>query len=526
MDRPPSEGQTLAMYSDASYFTNPSFGSPETGGYHGYKDYLGDRDNMDEKFQRVLSHVERHVEPGRLLDVGAGPGFLIAAARERGWEALGLDLNSWAARHAREQLGVEVRVQSLQEASCEDESFDAVTMLDMIEHVPDPEGLVREAARIVRPAGVLALLTPDAGSPVSRLMGVRWPEVQRAPEHMTLFSVAGLAEMLPRHGFRIAGWHSIGKTSSLRILAADVAPLAPAIGRPLQRVVQRMPGGRRTVEFDPRTKLALYAIREAHPRGGRPPGGPAGRRAVRTLRVPKEASTDAHRTVAEDLGKLARARRLGDWMFAQFEEYVSASVVEVGPGIGTFSERVLGAGAASLLLVEPEPSSAEVLEDLFAGDERVRVIREQLPEAPTLAAQQGRHDFILCQNVLEHIDDDAAAVKAMGAALRPGGRMTLLVPAHPRLYNSLDRAYGHHRRYGRERLRHLLEQAGMEVTGLYPFNLLGAPGWLLGGLRSSAGLGAASLAAYDLLVAGWRPIEERVRPPWGLSLVAHARRPE
>lgn len=515
----------LALYSDASYFANPSFGSPETGGYHGYKDYLGDRQNMDEKFQRVLSHIERHVEPGRLLDVGAGPGFLIAAARERGWEALGVDLNPWAARHAREQLDVDVRVQGLVEARFEGGGFDAVTMLDMIEHVPDPEELIEEAARVIRPEGVLALLTPDAGSPVSRLMGGRWPEVQRAPEHMTLFSVAGLAELLPRHAFRIVGWHSIGKTSSLRVLAADVAPFAPAVGRPVQRAVAHLPGRHRTVEFDPRTKFALYAIREGHARRERSPGGSAGRSAVRALRIPKDASADAEQTVAEDLGKLARAHRLGDWMFAQFEEFVRGSVVEVGAGVGTFSRRCLSAGATSLLLIEPEPSSAEVLQDRFTGDARVRVIREQLPGAPTLAAEQGRHDFILCQNVLEHIDDDLAAVKSMSKALRPGGRMTLLVPAHPRLYNSLDRAYGHHRRYGRRRLRRVLEEAGMEITSLYSFNLLGAPGWLLGGLRGSAGLGAASLTVYDLLVAAWRPIEERLPFPWGLSLVAHARRP-
>jgi SAM-dependent methyltransferase len=194
--------------------------------------------------------------------------------------------------------------------------------------------------------------------------------------------------------------------------------------------------------------------------------------------------------------------------------------------VATVSRRALDAGAASLLLVEPEPSSAEALARRFAGDARVRVVRELLPQAPTLSAEHGRHDFVLCQNVLEHIEDDGGAVKAMAQALRPGGRMALLVPAHALLYNSLDRAYGHHRRYERGGLQGLLEGAGMEVTSIYSFNLLGVPGWLLSGLGGSAGLGSASLAAYDLLVAAWRPLEERVRPPWGLSLIAHARRPE
>jgi SAM-dependent methyltransferase len=178
-----------------------------------------------------------------------------------------------------------------------------------------------------------------------------------------------------------------------------------------------------------------------------------------------------------------------------------------------------------LLLVEPEPSFAELLERRFAGDGRVTVVREGLPESSALARNPSTFGMALCQNVLEHIDDDAGALRAIAASLRPGGRLALLVPAHPRLFGSLDRAYGHHRRYTRKRLAALVEASGLELLELYSFNLLGVGGWWVRSRLGARSLGTRSLGAYELLLPVWRPLERRLRPPVGLSLIAHARKP-
>jgi SAM-dependent methyltransferase len=226
-----------------------------------------------------------------------------------------------------------------------------------------------------------------------------------------------------------------------------------------------------------------------------------------------------------DLEHLARARRLGDWMFAQFEPYVGPRVAEVGPGIGTFSERLLARGVEELLLVEPDGLCAGELDRRFAGDPRVRIVREELPDAPSLATCAGTLDFVLTQNVLEHVDDDAGAATAVAAALAPGGVFGVLVPAHPRLFGSLDRAYGHRRRYTTAAVRRIVAAAGLELVSLRPFNLLGVPGWWLKSRLGRTRLDRRSLAAYEQLVRVWRPVEERLRPPAGLSLVAIARKP-
>ncbi|HEX8119881.1 MAG TPA: class I SAM-dependent methyltransferase [Solirubrobacteraceae bacterium] len=226
----------------------------------------------------------------------------------------------------------------------------------------------------------------------------------------------------------------------------------------------------------------------------------------------------AHDDEIWDLENLKRARRLGDWVFEQFRPYVRGRVAEIGAGIGTYSERIEGAGVEDLLLVEPEPACATRLRERFA-----HVAEEMLPDAPSLAP--GDRDFIVALNVVEHIPDDHGAVAAMARALRPDGVLTLLVPAHPRLYGPLDRKYEHQRRYTKERLRDVVERAGLEVLDLYRFNALGILGWVVKNRTGDPRLDPRSLATYERILPVYRKVvEDRFRPPVGLSLIVHARR--
>ena len=226
-----------------------------------------------------------------------------------------------------------------------------------------------------------------------------------------------------------------------------------------------------------------------------------------------------------DLEQLAAARGLCDWMFAQVEDAVGPTVAEVGAGIGTFTARLLDSGAERVLAIEPEPACAAELERRFGGDPRVHVARETLPSSPALSGLAGQCDLVLCQNVLEHIEDDSAAAAAMAAALRPGGGLVLLVPAHPRLFGALDRSYGHFRRYDRPRLEAVVRGTGLELDRLHSFNLLGVPGWWAKNRIGDGAIGAGPLRAYEALLKLWRPIEDRLELPFGLSLIARAHRP-
>jgi SAM-dependent methyltransferase len=226
-----------------------------------------------------------------------------------------------------------------------------------------------------------------------------------------------------------------------------------------------------------------------------------------------------------DLHNLAEAHRLVDWTATFVTAHGHGAVAEVGAGIGTYSERLLQRGAKSLLLLEPDEACLGVLRRQFEDDPRVTIAAEGVPGSAALAERAGTLDAIVCQNVIEHIEDDLAAVRAMGAALRPGGVLSLQVPAHESLYGALDRVYGHHRRYTRKTLRRVLEEAGLEVIEMRPFNLLGVAGWLANRNRSAPRVSAFALKVFEAMLALWRPIEDMLRPRWGLSLLAHARRP-
>jgi SAM-dependent methyltransferase len=220
-----------------------------------------------------------------------------------------------------------------------------------------------------------------------------------------------------------------------------------------------------------------------------------------------------------DLENLKRARGLGDWVFEQFDEHVRGRVAEIGAGIGTYSERIAATGRVDdLLLVEPEPACAARLREQFP-----QVAEETLPDAPSLKA--GDRDLVVALNVVEHIEDDHGAVAAMARALRPQGVLTLLVPAHPRLYGPLDRQYGHARRYTKDRLRAVVEGAGLTVVDIYRFNALGIAGWVVKNRTKDPSLDPRSLRAYERMLPAYRRlVEDRFRPPAGLSLIVHARR--
>ena len=137
---------------------------------------------------------------GRLLDVGAGSGWLVAHMNSLGWQAEGLDFDAQAVHRARE-MGLTVHTGGLHEQRFPEASFDAVTMSHSIEHVHDPVGWLAEARRILRPGGRLSLATPNTRSFAHARFGEHWFALD-PPRHLHLFNRASLGAALERAGFR------------------------------------------------------------------------------------------------------------------------------------------------------------------------------------------------------------------------------------------------------------------------------------------------------------------------------------
>ena len=114
------------------------------------------------------------LRPGRLLDIGCGDGRFLHRMKERGWSVTGLDFDQQAARAAKEKYDIEVNVCTLEEMGYPENSFDAVTMNHVIEHVFDPVATLREVCRILKPGGMVVAVTPNADCLGLRIYGSNW----------------------------------------------------------------------------------------------------------------------------------------------------------------------------------------------------------------------------------------------------------------------------------------------------------------------------------------------------------------
>jgi SAM-dependent methyltransferase len=187
---PPGEEELARLYSfDSGFHTQLADGSDE------------DSSATDANAQHHLDAIARVQDPGRLLDVGCATGRFLAAAAARGWEAEGVELNDDTAAIARE-AGLEVTTGTLESLS-PDQPFDAITMWDVVEHVPDPLGLLRAAHGLLAPGGRLWLATPNVDGLFPRASLLVAPRVGRWPHRAPVPPLAVLrADPAPRPGAR------------------------------------------------------------------------------------------------------------------------------------------------------------------------------------------------------------------------------------------------------------------------------------------------------------------------------------
>ena len=170
-------------------------------------------------FRRVLVRLERlRPEKGRLFDVGAATGILMDQAKERGWEVDGVEPSAWAVAFARDRYGLAIRRGIFETAAVPAASVDVVTMVDLIEHTARPYDAVRRAADVLRPDGLLCIVTPDIRSVAARLTGRTWWHYR--PAHLAYFTRRSLDALLRRAGFTVIRRRSYSWTFSARYLAS------------------------------------------------------------------------------------------------------------------------------------------------------------------------------------------------------------------------------------------------------------------------------------------------------------------
>jgi SAM-dependent methyltransferase len=160
---------------------------------------------------RYLSHLPA----GRLLDVGCGTGDFVAGMAKLGWDATGIDFDEAAMASARRHLGIKVFSGGLAEQGFPDDAFDAITLSNVMEHLPEPLGTFAELKRILAPAGRIVIVTPNPNSLGHRSFGRCWRGLE-PPRHLFLFAPRTLRTLAERVGLRpIACFSAVGAKSGI-----------------------------------------------------------------------------------------------------------------------------------------------------------------------------------------------------------------------------------------------------------------------------------------------------------------------
>jgi 2-polyprenyl-3-methyl-5-hydroxy-6-metoxy-1,4-benzoquinol methylase len=154
-------------------------------------------ESWQKKIALCLGRVNRlrGAKTGLLLDVGCGKGWFLETARERGWQVQGVELCAEVAKRTMERVQTQVHVGSIFDVALPSETFDLVTMFDVIEHLEAPIEALRICYRVLKPGGALALSTPNLRGLGCRLLGARafavWPD-----EHIIYFGPASMKRAL------------------------------------------------------------------------------------------------------------------------------------------------------------------------------------------------------------------------------------------------------------------------------------------------------------------------------------------
>jgi SAM-dependent methyltransferase len=216
----------------------------------------------------------------------------------------------------------------------------------------------------------------------------------------------------------------------------------------------------------------------------------------------------------------ANQRRYRAFQLELVARYCGSSVLEVGAGLGEFAAQFRG--LERHVVTDVDPDAVAALAGRFADRPEVEARRLDLTHGPVHAGAPV--SAVVAINVLEHIEDDRAALTSLAGLVVPGGRLVIWVPGYQQLYGEFDRVVGHVRRYTPDTLRAAFVGAGLSPVDVRPVNLLGGVAWWAtvrrGGVRAP---NPRLVRLYDrFVVPSTRFIERRVRPPFGQSVLGVA----
>jgi 2-polyprenyl-3-methyl-5-hydroxy-6-metoxy-1,4-benzoquinol methylase len=190
-------------------------------------------------FAKSLKLIEKLIpDRGSLLDIGTASGSFMAVARDAGWQVEGCEPNRWMCQWANKHYGLNIFPGTVFDMKLPPESFDLVSLWDVLEHTPDPKLTLQECQRVLKTGGILLVNYPDISSLVARLMGRRW--VFLLSVHLYYFTTRTLSRMLSDLGYKTLKvkrhWQKLELGYILFRMEAYIRPIARALGWVVKRL--------------------------------------------------------------------------------------------------------------------------------------------------------------------------------------------------------------------------------------------------------------------------------------------------
>lgn len=225
------------------------------------------------------------------------------------------------------------------------------------------------------------------------------------------------------------------------------------------------------------------------------------------------------------LEAISQAHHFNAWMFEQVQPFMNGRILEIGSGIGNISQYFIDA-KSDIVLSDIREEYCGALRKKFPT-QHVLLLDLVHPDFDSVYSHLlGSFDASFAMNVIEHIEEDHRAMKNLVSLLKPGGKVFILVPAGPALYNDIDRGLFHFRRYTSRSMQALFETAQVPIQKKWKFNALGIPAWVFGGsLLKKKEVESNQMNLYDKIVPLARLVDILSFHRIGLSIIAVGTKP-
>ncbi len=224
----------------------------------------------------------------------------------------------------------------------------------------------------------------------------------------------------------------------------------------------------------------------------------------------------------DELSKAKHQNNFQTWLFSQIYPYLKGNILELGSGLGSVSSLLIKKyKRGTIYLSDSDEDYVNDLKIKFNKFRNVKIAKINATKKNDFKVIPKKIDTIFAVNVLEHIKNDQLVINNVYDSLNDGGRFIVLVPAHPYLYNKIDKAVGHYRRYTKQRICKLAKKSGFNINKIFYFNAVSILGWFLSGkIFNQSSVNESNLSLLNKLIPTIAKIEKIFNKKIGISIIA------